>query len=98
MFVSKDLGTANGLPSPVTIKNLFGSIANAQLAVNPEYNSVWTKESAFKALTKWVKENGRMFVQRDLGTVNGLPSYNTIKKLFGSFPNAQSAIKSNLSF
>lgn len=50
----------------------------------------WREESVLRALRDFHERTGRWPRQEDMNTVNGLPSYGTVRRAFGSLPHAVS--------
>jgi hypothetical protein len=48
----------------------------------------WTHERALEALAGFREEHGRWPLKRELGGAAGLPSYDTVRRLFGGLPAA----------
>ena len=92
----KDLCKANGLPSIVCILRYY-----------PEYTSLtdvqkkllglkgvtfWDKDLAIKAGKEFMKTHNKI-CQKDFKSINKLPTYNVINRLFGSLENYQILIE-----
>jgi len=92
----KDLKKKNGLPSyPCILKyyyeyKSFSMFKKEVLGIDNIYK-VWTKEETIESGKAFVKENGSLS-EKDLKSLNGLPTSKVIYKYFGNINNYQSII------
>ena len=73
-------------PSAWTVRAHFGSwIAAIEAAFPVKVQRRWTKEEVIEALREWGAEHdGLPPTHKELTAGNGLPSFSTVTKLFGS--------------